>query len=245
MLLDRFALIADVHGNIWALDAVLADIERRGIRTIYDLGDSLCSPLEPVETADRFIGLGIPSLLGNEDRILIERNASTPNTRFTLQRLEPRHIDWLAVQPMTRQITDDILLCHGTPDSDTQYLVEEVTRTGAQLRSIPGLRLLLLGRSESLIACGHSHVPRLIWRDTGRMVVNPGSVGLQAFTDLAPWPHGMESGSPHARYAIVTATKNGWVVDHIAVPYDHVTASACAADNGRGDWAARLLTGRI
>ena len=243
--MNRFALIADVHGNLWALDAVLADIDRRGVRTIYDLGDSLCSPLAPAETADRFIERGIPSLMGNEDRILVEHDVSTPNARFTFHRLEPRHIEWIATQPKTRQLSDDVLFCHGTPDSDCQYLAEEVSPAGAQVRSIPGLRLLLHGRTESLIACGHSHVPRLLWCDPGRLIVNPGSVGLQAYSDLSPHPHGMESGSPHARYAIVAATKRGWVVDHIAVPYDYAAASSCAADNGRGDWAARLLTGRV
>lgn len=243
--MTKFALIADIHGNIWALDAVLADLDRRGVETIFDLGDSLCSPLAPAETADRLIARGIPSLMGNEDRILIEPLNATLNVRFTRQQLRPEHFQWIAALPKTRQPSGGILLCHGTPDSDNNYLMEEVLATGVQVRDTPSLRLALLARTDDLIACGHSHLPRILWRDAGRIIVNPGSVGLQAYRSDEPFPHGMESGSPHARYAVVTRGEQGWLVELIAVPYDFQAASRCAAANGRPDWASRLLTGRV
>jgi len=243
--LTRFALLADIHGNIWALDAVLADLHRRRIEAIYDLGDSLCSPLAPAETADRLIERGIPSVMGNEDRVLIEPLNAAHNVRFTKQQLRPEHFEWIAALPKTRQPAAGILLCHGTPDSDSTYLMEEVLATGVQVRDIPSLRLVLLARPDAFIACGHSHLPRILWRDAGRIIVNPGSVGLPAYRDDEPFPHFMEAGSPHARYAVVTRRPQGWQVELVAVPYDHEAASRCAYANGRPDWASRLLTGRV
>ncbi len=122
--MERFALIADIHGNILALDAALADIDRRGIATIFDLGDTLCSPLWPAETADRLMERQIPSIMGNEDRILVEHDSSH-NARYTLARISREHLDWIARQPKTSEPFAHVLLCHGTPQSDTEYLVEE------------------------------------------------------------------------------------------------------------------------
>ncbi len=242
--MERFALIADIHGNILALDAALADIDRRGIATIFDLGDTLCSPLWPAETADRLMEREIPSIMGNEDRILLEQDSSH-NAHYTLAQIRREHLDWIARQPKTREPFADVLLCHGTPASDTEYLVEEVQPGGIRLRPLSELgRVPGLGW-HSLIACGHSHLPRCIHVDAKRTIVNPGSVGLQAYKDEKPWAHEMESGSPHARYAIVSRAGGAWAVEQIAIPYDYAAASRRAAENGREDWAERLLTGRV
>jgi predicted phosphodiesterase len=223
--LNRFALIADIHGNFWALDAVLADIDRRGIETIFDLGDSLGGPLDSEATLHRLIERGIPSLMGNDDRLFL-------------------HHSWIAALPPTREPDPDVLLFHGTPDSDLVYLLEDVQPTGVRLRDSAGI-LELLGQSRhSLFACGHSHTPRTVQLDPNRLIVNPGSVGLPAYRADEPHPHVMETGSPHARYAIVTRSGAGWQVEHIGAPYDYAAASRTAAANGRPDWAKRLLTGR-
>lgn len=55
------AILADVHANRWALDAVLDDIDRRGVDRLVNLGDSLYGPLDPAGTADRLIARGVPS----------------------------------------------------------------------------------------------------------------------------------------------------------------------------------------
>jgi predicted phosphodiesterase len=224
--LNRFALIADIHGNIRALDAVLADIRRRGIETIFDLGDSLSGPLAPDATLHRLIERGIPSLMGNDDRPM-------------------SHLAWIAALPATREPAPDILLFHGTPGSDLIYLLEDVQPEGVRLRDTAGIRQLLGAAPHTLFACGHSHLPRTVQLDARSVVVNPGSVGLPAYRGDHPYPHAMEAGSPHARYAIVNRAGAGWQVEHIAVPYDRAAASVTAAANGRPDWAARLLTGRV
>ena len=93
--------------------------------------------------------------------------------------------------------------------------------------------------------CGHSHLPRTVELPDGRLIINPGSVGLPAYSDtVAVLPHAMETGSPHARYAVIERADAGWRVEHVAVPYDWEAASLAAASNGRTDWAEWLRTGR-
>ncbi len=72
----RIAILADIHGNSAALDAVLADIDRKGIIHILNLGDCLSGPLDPAGTADRLIARPFPTIAGNHDRWLIDRPAA-------------------------------------------------------------------------------------------------------------------------------------------------------------------------
>ena len=94
------------------------------------------------------------------------------------------------------------------------------------------------------LVAGWTHVPRLVALPGGRLVVNPGSVGLPAYTDDRPHPHAMEAGSPHARYAVLEEREGGWTVELVAVPYPFQEAAATARRNGRADWAEWIATGR-
>lgn len=243
---DRFAVIADVHGNRLALDAVLADIAGRGVRQIVNLGDHLLGPLDPVGTAERLIPLGLPSIRGNCDRLLFESGTIAPaDTTLADNRahLSESHRDWLAAMPQTLSF-GDVLLCHGTPWADDVYLLEEITPQGARLKSADEVAPILHGLSARLILCGHSHLAQSFRMPDGVQVVNPGSVGLPAYTGDSPFPHAIESGSPHARYATIVRAGSDWQVEHHLVTYDWQTAAQTAERNGRSDWARWLHTGR-
>src|SRR5579859_1804326 len=241
----RFAAIADIHGNLWALQAVLADIRARGVDLIVNLGDHLYGPLDPAGTADSLIALDLPAISGNQDRELI---ASTPAEGTLLenrQALRERHRAWLSKLPSTLLWEkEDVLLCHGTPFADDVYLLEQVHAAGVSLATPEKVLSLLGGISHSLILCGHTHIPRAVMLPQGSMIVNPGSVGLQAFTDNFPAPHAMQAGSPHARYAILNRQRNDWRIEHISVVYDWDYAAEVARRNGRPDWAEWLKSGR-
>jgi predicted phosphodiesterase len=242
----RFAAIADVHGNTWALEAVLADIRSRGVDLIVNLGDHLYGPLDPLGTADRLIALDLPSISGNQDRELI---ASTP-AQGTLQEnrraLRAAHRTWLGKLPSTLLWPEqDVLLCHGTPFADDVYLLEQVHAEGVSLATTEKILSLLGGVSHSLILCGHSHVPRTVTSPQGPTIVNPGSVGLQAYTDDLPVAHAMQTGSPHARYAVLTRHEHGWQVEHASVVYDWNHAAEIAIRNDRPDWAQWRKSGRV
>jgi diadenosine tetraphosphatase ApaH/serine/threonine PP2A family protein phosphatase len=76
------------------------------------------------------------------------------------------------------------------------------------------------------------------------VVVNPGSVGLPAYSDDVPHQHYVENGDPRARYCIIAKARSSWSVEQMCVPYDHDAASKMAKDNNRDDWAFWLKTGR-
>jgi len=122
-----FAAISDVHGNIFALEAVLADIQRRGIERTVNLGDHYYGPLDPRATAERLLPLALPSIRGNCDRLLYdgEITASPGGTiarnRLSLTESQTR---WLENLPLTLPFEDEVLLCHGTPWADDVYLLE-------------------------------------------------------------------------------------------------------------------------
>jgi hypothetical protein len=108
--------------------------------------------------------------------------------------------------------------------------------------NLPALDAVL----TSLILCGHTHVPRLVAAGSCSVVVNPGSVGLQAYDDVHPHPHLIEVGSPHARWALASDERGqGWDVQLRAVAYDHEASAKRAERNGRADWAHWLRTGRV
>jgi hypothetical protein len=79
----------------------------------------------------------------------------------------------------------------------------------------------------------------------GRLVVNPGSVGLPAYTAETPHPHAMEAGTPHARWALLERPRSGaWRVELRATPYDVAAAATVAREHDRPDWAGWIETGR-
>ena len=77
------------------------------------------------------------------------------------------------------------------------------------------------------------------------LVVNPGSVGVQAYDDDHPFAHVVEAGNPLARWALVERGAAGWQASLCATAYDCEAAARRAEANGRGDWAAALRTGRV
>ena len=240
------AIVADIHGNRWALEAVLEDIERRRAALIVDLGDSLLGPLDPAGTADLLMSRSIPSILGNQDRAILDDDGEkdSPSLRLAGNVLNDSHRSWLAALPPTRLLLDEILLCHGTPSSDSTYLLEQPTSHGSVLRPAAEIVEQLAGTRQDLVICAHSHIPRLVALTGGRLVANPGSVGVQAYTDDLPVPHKMETGSPHARYAALSNGHRGWCISFRAVPYDWERAARSAQEIGVPAYAAWIRTGR-
>jgi predicted phosphodiesterase len=254
----KFAAISDIHGNLPALEAVLADIAQEGVDATVNLGDIVSGPLWPAETADRLMALDLPTLAGNHERQVLTQSPDKmgASDRHAHMQLQQRHRAWMASLPATLQWRDDVLLCHGTPSSDLVYWLETVTDDYQPGRS-PGVRAAspgevlqrlgdaMQGVKHGLILCGHTHMPRRERVADGRLIVNPGSVGLQAYDDVHPHPHVMENGSPQARYALLTREIAGWQVELRRVDYDFEAAAVQAERNGRPDWADALRTGRV
>ncbi|HET7036613.1 MAG TPA: metallophosphoesterase family protein [Thermomicrobiaceae bacterium] len=240
------AIVADIHGNRWALEAVLEDIERQGAAQIVDLGDSLLGPFDPAGTADLLAARGIPSVRGNCDRIILAEAGAddSPTKRLAVRVLTARQRAWLAALPATRVLGDGILLCHGTPQADDCFLLEQATMDGPVLRPAAEIADDLNDVRQAVICCAHSHIPRLVAVPTGQVIVNPGSAGVPAYFEELPWPHKMETGSPHARYATLSDGPHGWHVSFHAVHYDWERAARSAAEVMGPAYADWVRTGR-
>ncbi len=244
---DRVAVISDIHGNRWALQAVLADIDNRGIERILNLGDSLYGPLDPSGTARILIERGIESVSGNEDRILLEgRTGSACNKEtldFVKERLGEEELGWLGALKSRAVTKEGFLIFHGTPERDDTYLLHEVTREEVRSRKRSDLERML-PPGYTVVMCGHDHVQRTLRLANAVLIVDPGSVGLPAYTDDVPFPHAMENGTPHARYSVIYSSGETHNVEEISLFYDWEAAARTAEGNGYPDWALWLRTGR-
>ena len=239
---EPLAVLADIHGNAAALKAVLAHAKARGLTRFVNLGDTFYGPLDPAGTWAVLKDHPMPTVLGNQDRILLD-DAPPHAVQAVRDLLGTGPLSWLAGLPGTLRLEADVLLCHGTPKDDATYLLEDVT-TGLPAPREAGMILAdLLPEAQgcSLVLAGHSHHAGLAVAG-GITVVNPGSVGLPAYDDDEP-PHAMASGSPRAAYAVVSRTADGWDAEFVEVDYDWESAARLARKNGREDWARWLSTG--
>ena len=244
----RFAAIADIHGNSFALEAVIADIRAAGITDVVNLGDHFSSPLDAAGTASLLAGLNASaSIAGNHDRWLVEQAPEEMgfSDRCAHDQLTPETFGWLRQLPQHLVWREEVFLCHGTPQDDNTYWLEQIVGDGVAMASLEQIEGHGKGVSQSLILCAHTHIPRSVMTGNGRLIVNPGSVGCPAYIDTEPTPHRVQAGTPDACYAIIEKRSTGWSVNHRHVPYNKEAAVKLAADLGRASWAEGLDSGWI
>lgn len=229
----RLAVISDVHGNLHALDAVLDEIAGQRVDATLALGDFLSGPFDPVGVADRLIGLGLPSVRGNHDRYLADgRDQDWHVDALVRGLLEPRHLGWLRGLPPTAVHEGRVLLAHGTPRDDNGTWLDGMVNGASVLMPAEHIEREAGSLSYEVLLCGHTHVPRTVKLADGRLVVNPGSVGLP-----------FDSGSPDAHYAIIEKRAAGWAVSLHSIPYDYQAAAKQALAHGYPKWAEVVTTG--
>ena len=160
----RIALLSDIHGNLAALEAVVADLSSRGVDRIVNLGDLVSGPLLPLETARYLRAEGWLTIAGNHERQLLtleagERGASDEYAHSCLTQKE---LDWFRSFPASLELDPEIFLCHGTPDDDNRYFLESVVGGAVRIASPAEIEERLAGRTSAVVACGHTHVPRSV-----------------------------------------------------------------------------------
>jgi putative phosphoesterase len=185
----RIAALHDVHGNLPALEAVLAEVDGERVDLLVFGGD-VAAGLLPRETIERLIELGDRArfVQGNADRYLVEivdgRRASEGGLvdAWCAGQLERRHRDFLASFEPTVAL-DGVLYCHATPHGDEPIFT----------RVTPDERVCeLLGEvAERVVVCGHTHM-QFDRRVDGIRVVNAGSVGMPYGTTDACWALAVE-----------------------------------------------------
>lgn len=231
----KVAIISDVHGNRLALEAVLDDIARQKLDGIFNLGDHVSGPLEPNWTADILIELDIPTIRGNHERDLIEKRPEELNAvdRFAQEQMDTRHRMWMNAMPSTLSVLDYVFMCHGTPRSCDEPWLDNLWQ--GRTVTVPDeaeVAAKAEGFSYPVMLCGHTHVPRAVRLKDGRLIVNPGSVGVQ-----------FNLGSPDARYATIELRDGKYYPSLHTVPYDHAAAARRAEANGFPAWRDALTGG--
>ncbi len=177
----RIAVLADVHGNLPALEAVLAEVDRIGVDRIVLLGDIAGGPM-PAQTLDVLASLGDRAVWvhGNGERELVAgfdgevvTGPAGDTVAACVPLIEQRHRALIADLPMTVTIDIDglgpTLFCHATPRRDDEFVLVD--------SPIQRWEQVLHGVAEQVVICGHTHMPfdRLV---NQRRVINPGSVGM-------------------------------------------------------------------
>jgi putative phosphoesterase len=184
------AALYDVHGNLPALEAVLAQLDKDPVDAVVVGGDVVWGPM-PAETLRRIRGLECPTLFirGNADREvadgLQERADLSPEEKLTewcRGELNDEEVRFLSTLPTSVTVNVEglgaTLFCHGSPRSDEEPIT---TRT-----SDDALSRMLQGIAENVVVCGHTHAQ--FERSLARtVVVNAGSVGLPFGDPGAYW----------------------------------------------------------
>ncbi|MBP2472943.1 putative phosphoesterase [Crossiella equi] len=185
-MLEHVAVLSDIHGVLPALEAVLAEPDVTGADAIVLTGDLAAGPL-PGPTLDALVALGERAVWvrGNADRELLAPSAAAPpESRWAATQLTEDHRARLATlpHPVTLPLKGfgPVLFCHGTPRDD-----EEVILVDSPLDRYAEV-LSTVDDDVRTVVCGHTHMPFARLAD-GRLVVNPGSVGMPYGRAGAHW----------------------------------------------------------
>jgi predicted phosphodiesterase len=222
----------------------LNDIKARNIDTTINLGDHFFGALQPEKVAEILRQNPMTCIYGNTDREIWE-NADKDGMERVQADLSDKSKAWLKTLPKTTTVDGLIFVCHGTPGSDNEYLLEKVTEHGVFVYNDEELIEKTKNIKECIILCGHSHVNRVVYLSNGKIILNPGSVGLPAYLGNGEYRFAMESMTPHAKYAIITVDGNDINIDQVNCTYDWNEAAKMAKENGNENWANFLLHGRM
>jgi len=216
----RIAVIADIHGNAVALDAVLADLGEHPVDRVVCLGDAIQGGPQPAEVVARLRELGCPVVSGNADAFLLTGEsggeALTPQQHaardWSLARLSEADRALIAAFQPTVEIVlpgSRRLLCfHGSPTSFDDIIFPETPEE--QVRGLLGAYL------PAILTGGHTHLQQLRRLDDA-LFFNPGSVG---FVYNTRQPGGNLHADPWAEYAILSADERRFSIEFCRAPFD-------------------------
>lgn len=209
------AIIADIHGNIPALDATLADLERIQPDRVVIAGDIVNRGPQSHAAADKVAALGLETISGNHDTWLVNlaRGEHIPDewdtswwtpVRMAVQELTPANLDWLDRLPFSLSVTlpgtEPLLVVHGSPRHSREGM--------GRMVGDEQLAEALAGVEERTIVGAHIHYPWERWLGDQHVVVI-GAAGCPFNGDI------------NAQYGLFTWDEGLWRFEHRSVPYDH------------------------
>ncbi len=240
--MNSITVFGDIHANLPALTAVLADMDARAAANRYCLGDLVGYGVQPDEVTALIRDHTIPTIMGNYD-LGVGQESDDCGCAYrdaTAEALGKRSIAWtnahttaetkaylrtlVGAIPLT--LGDlRVLLVHGSPRRVNEYLYED--------RPAAGLERLLDSAAADVLVCGHTHIPYHRVLPSGRRVINAGSVGKP------------KDGDPRAGYVVLWAESGALEVEFVRVTYDvEAAASAIEGSEMPSEFAAMLRAGR-
>ncbi len=219
----KIAVISDIHGNMQALNAVLADINSENCSKIFCLGDLAMAGPEPEKAIAK-----IKELYENSQLELIQGNTDNMIANYTefgdlvkskfpvmgnalgndVSSISDELIDFLKNLPKQKILMVEnvkVHLVHGSPRRNDENILPEMP--------LNEIEEMILDTDADLIFCGHTHIPCGYQTTKKQTVVNAGSVG-RPFTD-----------NPQACYVIVNFNDKAFDIKHKFIDYDNITAS--------------------
>ncbi len=240
--MDHITIFGDIHANLPALEAVLADMDARGLQNRYCLGDLVGYGTFPNEVIALIRQGGYPTLMGNYDQGVghdsddcgcaykteVEEERGKRSIAWTNAQTQADHKAFLRSLPMTIPLTLGslrVLLVHGSPRRVNEYLYAD--------RPDDSFERLLDQYEVDVLVCGHTHLPYDKTLPSGRRVINAGSVGKPKDSD------------PRACYVVLRAEGHVLTSEFIRVPYPvEVAAQAIEASEMPHEFADMLRVGK-
>jgi len=215
--MNSLVIFGDIHGNLPALEAVLAEMDARAAGDLCCLGDLVGYGTFPNEVVEQIRSRNIPTIMGNYDQGVgnssddcgcaykteIEEERGKRSIAWTNARTSDENKAYLRELPAhgPLQLGDlRVLLVHGSPRKVNEYLFED--RPDEYFE-----RIMDVAEADVLV-CGHTHLPYHKVLPSGRQIVNAGSVGKPKDLD------------PRAGYVVLTANGTDLQVEFVRVPYD-------------------------
>lgn len=214
--MTRLAVITDVHGNAFALEAVLADIALSSPDMTVNLGDQVFGRADPALAYELQRDLGALEVLGNTEQRLKQDDVMC---RWLCSRLPEGAVDRLLGLPQTlRTLDGEVFACHGSPLKPDGHLFWSWKDGPFRARSPESLRELVAPLQAGVVLCGHTHREGATMLDD-TLVVNAGAVSQQV------------DGDPRARWTLLEKRSGRWSVQFRRVDYDWDAAARWATEN--------------
>ena len=238
--METITIFSDIHANLPAMQAVLGDMDQRGLEQRYCLGDLVGYGTFPNEVIELIRERNIPTIMGNYDQGVGNNSDECGCAYKTAEEeaLGKRSIAWTnahtsdenkaflrsLLPQIPLQLGDlKVLLAHGSPRKINEYLYVD--------RPDAGLERILDSVNSDVLVVGHTHKPYHRVLPSGRHVINEGSVGKP------------KDGDVRAAYVILSAEGKNLQVEFVRVPYDvEQSAMAIEASEMPSEYAGMLRT---
>ncbi len=247
----KIAVISDIHGNMEAIEAVMADIEQKECDRIFVLGDYAMAGPEPNYAVQYFLNRKndpkFTMIQGNTDLMIADYSDELYNTlrekapimaealKNDVELLNPLEKKFLKNLPIQKEVEEEgikFLLVHGSPRKNNEDILPDTP--------IEEVEKMLVNVDADVVLCGHTHIPCGFQTESKKTVVNDGSIGRPFFIP--------EDGEVKACYLIIEVQNGKCVFEHQFVKYNKEQAAEKLASrefNGSDKLAGMLLNPEV